>query len=143
MRPELVQWLLVGHIFSFMMWIGTLFSLCSILKAHGESGKGGQEHFGHLEKMSAKALDIGATLTMLFGVLLLVLPEGGTLIMKGAGFFHAKLVCVLLIIVYHVLVRRKIRKFREGDMSPLPSWIFPACIFTVLAIVTLIMVRPF
>jgi putative membrane protein len=126
-----------------MTWIGTLFSLLSILEAHGKAGKDAQEHFASLEKSSGIALDVGATLTMLFGVLLLVLPEGGTAIMKGAGFFHAKLVLVVLIIVYHVLVRRKIRKFREGDMTPIASWLFPACFLTVLSIIVLIMVRPF
>lgn len=143
MASELVRWLLVGHIFSFMIWIGSIFSLLDILKVHGENSQKGGTLLGKLEKESAIAMDIGGTLAIVFGLLLLFLPAGGTAIMKGAGFFHAKLLLVLVVLFVHVLIRRKIRKYRQGDVEPMPAWPFPLMVVTVLAIITLIMVRPF
>ena len=143
MKSQLVQWLLVGHIFSIVIWIGAIFSLLAILKVHGQHGAEGQKAFGRLEKNTAASMDMGGMLAIVFGMCLLFLPAGGTAIMKGAGFFHVKLLLVLFVLFVHVLIRRSIRKYREGELFKMPGWPFPMTILAVLGIITLIMVRPF
>jgi putative membrane protein len=143
MSADTVQWMLVGHIFGFLMWTGTLFGLYQILLAHGEAGAGAGDAFGPLEKRVAMAMDVGATIAIAFGLILIFGPPNGTAIFKAGGFFHIKLALVVVIIGIHGFVRVKIKKFSHGEVSSPPAVLFPVMSLIVLGIVIMMIVRPF
>ena len=142
MSPETILWLKAGHIFGFLMWAGSLIGAISILRAHAEANAG--EAFHKLEKNVGIAADVGATLTIVFGVLMLFLTPGAPgMYLKGAGYFHAKLLAVVLLIVFHVIIRVTIRKFRNGEVKPVPMWLFAGTELATVAIIVLVVVKPF
>jgi len=133
----------VGHVFGFIMWTGGLMALLHILRAHAEAGGEAGSAFTKLERGTGIFLDMGATLAIVFGVLLLVLPAGGTSVFKAGGFFHAKLTFVAVLIANHVLVRRLIRIARQGEARAPAGWQLPSCVVSVLAILIAILAKPF
>ena len=138
------QWVLALHVYGFMAWTGTLFASMHILRAHATAGEDPNGAFTGLEKATGIAMDAFATIAIVFGVVMIVgHPLGASVFFKGAGFFHAKLTLVALVIAMHVLVRRKMRHFREGTLEAPPPWMFPVTSVAVLAIVILIVVKPF
>lgn len=143
MSLETLQWMHVGHIFGFVMWIGTMLGLFQILMAHAEADEAARAGFGPLEKRVAMAMDVGATLTIVFGLVMLLVPEGGLDIFKAGGFFHIKLALVVALIGAHGFLRVKVKKFGRGEVTAPPAWMFPLLSLTVLAIIIMIVVRPF
>ena len=142
--PVLWQIILVVHIVGFAMWVGTLIGSSHVLKAHAEAGDKAGTMFKSLEKSFAIPMDIGATFTIVCGLLMIFLKPGGTAILKGAGFMHAKLLLVALLVVAHVMLRKKLGQFMRGDdLSPPPGWLFPVVNASAWIIVILIIVRPF
>ncbi|MBT8495427.1 MAG: CopD family protein [Deltaproteobacteria bacterium] len=142
--PVLWQILLVVHIIGFVMWVGTLIGASHVLKAHAEAGPGAGKMFDKLEKSFAIPMDIGATFTIVAGLLLIFARPGGTAILKGAGFMHTKLLLVAFLIVGHGILRKKLGQFRRGqDLTPPAGWLFPVVNISAWAIVILIIVRPF
>lgn len=143
MSSETYSWLKVAHVFGFTVWIGTLIGALHILKAHAAASMEARSAFLGLEKGTGIVMDIGATLTIAAGVLLLVLPEGGMHIFKAGGFFHLKLTLVAVLVGVHVLVRRKMRLFRGGQVASPPPWLVPLTGVVALLIIVAIIVRPF
>lgn len=143
MSFETLQWMRVGHIFGFVMWIGTLYALFQILMAHAEAEESARGAFGPLEKRVAIAMDIGATLAIVFGVVLIVKLPYGTALFKAGGFFHIKLTLAAALIGVHGFLRVKVKKFGRGEVKAPPAWLFPLMSVAVLSIVIMIIVRPF
>jgi putative membrane protein len=142
--PVLWQLVLVVHIIGFAMWVGSIFSGIHVLKAHAEAGAAAGKMFEKLEKGFGIPMDIGATFTIVCGLLLLFVRPGGMALMKAGGFMHAKLLLVAFLIVAHVIVRKKLGQFRRGDdLTPAPGWVFSVVNVCAWAIVILIIVRPF
>ena len=143
MSIEALLWIKVGHVFGFVMWVGTLIGSCHVLKAHAQAGGDTKNAFSDLEKGLGIAMDIGATFTLVFGSLLIILPVGGTAIFKAGGFMHLKLTLVLLIIGAHVVLRRKLSQFRKNNIKAPPGWLFPVINVAVLVIIAMIVAQPF
>jgi len=135
------QWVMVIHIFGFTMWIGTLMGMYQILFAHQKAPENARSAFFDLEKGVGVAMDVGATLTLVAGFYYALRSTPSPF--KGNGWLHAKLLLVVGIIVLHVIARIKARKFREGEVKPIPEFLFPIISLMVLAIVILVVVRPF
>lgn len=133
------KWVLVIHIFGFLTWIGSLFALYELLYAHQKAGEGARGAFVEMEKKTALAMDIGAFVAMLGGFYYAI--RGGTF--SAGGWFHTKLLLAAIIIGFHGFARVKVRKFRDGDIKPIPTVFTPLMTLTVLGIIILVMVRPF
>jgi len=143
MSPETLAWMWVGHVVGFTLWLGAMFGLSYILTAHAAADEAGRGAFGKLEKNTAMTADIGATLAIVFGLIMLLVPEGGTQILKAGGFFHIKLTLVALLIGTHGYLRVKVKKFSRGEVHAPPAWLFPVMALAALGIVIMIVVRPF
>jgi uncharacterized membrane protein len=142
---EVREWLLIFHVMGFIMWVGSMIGCTHILGAHAVAD-GGKKAFESLEKNLGIAMDVGATLTIATG---LYMALGGPLnfFVKddvGSAFLHGKVGLVVLgLISIHVFLRMKIRKFRNGDVAPIPVWLFPVLMLVLLNIVYLVFKRPF
>jgi uncharacterized membrane protein len=61
-----------------------------------------------------------------------------------SGWFHAKLTLVVLgLLGMHGFLRVKVRKFRQGQVAPLPGFLLPLMLLLVFGILVLVRVQPF
>ncbi len=141
MKLKTAQYVMVIHIFGFVMWIGCLMGLYQILFAHQSADPNKQDAFQELEKKVAVAMDVGAFITMLGGFYYAFRAVPSPF--KGGGWLHTKLLLVAVLIAFSVFARIKVRKFREGEVKPIPEFLFPIISLTVLGIIILVMTRPF
>lgn len=133
------QWVLVIHIFGFLMWVGTLMALYQILFAHQKAPESSRSTFLELEKGVAMAMDVGATIAMLGGIYYLVRAVPSPM---KEGFMHVKLTLVAALIGFHGFARVKVRKFRDGEVKPIPEFLFPIISLIVIGIIIMVKVRP-
>jgi uncharacterized membrane protein len=141
MSANAIAWLRVFHLFGVMTWVGTMMSLFYILDAHARAEMGARPAFHQLERVSAIAMDIGATIAIACGVILLVQEP---FLLKGHGFMHAKLALVAVVFLGgHGFLRVKVRKFRESHFKPLPPGLPQLVSLALLGILVLVLVKPF
>ncbi len=128
------------HIFGVLAWAGALIGLSFILMQHAKAADGARADFIELEKGTAMAMDIFATIAIACGAFLII---DNTAIMKSGGWIHTKLTLVLVLLGLHGFQRARVAKYKRGDVKPNPAWIIPAIELTVFAIVILAAARPF
>src|SRR5688500_2701085 len=108
MSPDGYNWIRALHIFGVFLWMGTMIGLSHTMVAHAQADLGARPAFHALERKTAMMMDIGALLSIGFGVYLLLETEG---VMKH-GYMHAKLGLVLLgVLGMHGFLRAKVRKY--------------------------------
>ena len=140
MSMTLYQWAKVGHVFGFVMWVGTMVGALNIMAAHARAKAGSEFH--PLEKQVGIAMDIGAALTIAFGATILF-GMGLKFYLLGAGWMHTKLLLVFALTGVHGFTRVKLKKFRTTDNATLPGAVIPVTNLLALGIIILVIVRPF
>ncbi|MBE7452180.1 MAG: CopD family protein [Kofleriaceae bacterium] len=128
MDPDTYNWLRVGHVLGFVLWIGGLLALLQLLRIHGAVEGAARDVLARHERKVAVLMDLGATLTMVCGF---VSALGGTInFFKTGAWLHIKLTLVAVVIVgVHGWARVKVRKFRNGEVTP----VSPVLTYAVLA----------
>jgi putative membrane protein len=135
-------WLKAFHIVFMVTWFAGLFYLPRLFIYHAAATDAlSIERFQTMEKRLFGIMTIGATLTAVFGVSLLIVTPG----FLQAGWLHAKLALVLLLIAYHAWCYRLMRDLRAGRKRS-STWYrvfneLPALL--LIAIVVLVVVKPF
>ena len=135
-------WLKAFHIVFVVTWFAGIFYLPRLFMYHAAATDAlSIERFQQMEKRLFGIMTIGATLTLLFGISLLVVTPG----FLQAGWLHAKLTLVLVLIAYHAWCYRLMRDLRVGRKRS-STWyrVFnevPALL--LIAIVILVVVKPF
>ena len=135
-------WLKAFHIVFVVTWFAGIFYLPRLFIYHAAATDAlSIERFQMMEKRLFGIMTIGATLTLLFGISLLIVTPG----FLQAGWLHAKLALVLVLIAYHAWCHRLMRDLRAGRkrsstwyrvFNELPSLL-------LIAIVILVVVKPF
>jgi putative membrane protein len=135
-------WLKAFHIVFVVTWFAGIFYLPRLFLYHAAATDTVSiERFQTMEKRLFGIMTIGATLTLLFGVSLLSVVPG----LLQAGWLHAKLTLVLVLIAYHgwcYLLMRDLRNGRKRSstwyrvFNEVPSVL-------LIAIVVLAVVKPF
>ena len=135
-------WLKAFHIVFVVTWFAGIFYLPRLFIYHAAATDAlSIERFQQMEKRLFGIMTIGATLTLLFGISLLVVTPG----FLQAGWLHAKLTLVLVLIAYHAWCYRLMRDLRVGRKRS-STWyrVFnevPSVL--LIAIVVLVVVKPF
>jgi protoporphyrinogen IX oxidase len=135
-------WLKAFHIVFVVTWFAGIFYLPRLFLYHAAATDPVSiERFQTMEKRLFGIMTIGATLTLLFGVSILSVVPG----LLQAGWLHAKLTLVLMLIGYHgwcYLLMRDLRNGRKRSstwyrvFNEVPSVL-------LIAIVVLAVVKPF
>jgi len=141
MDYETLKWIRVIHLYGMLTWVGGLVGLSFILKQHAKAAEGAYADFIELEKGTAIAMDIGATVTIACGLAMLFSISPSPL--KGQGWMHAKLLLVVGLIGLHGFQRMRVGKYKRGTVSPNPGWIIPAVEIVAIGIIILAGARPF
>lgn len=135
-------WLKAFHIVFVVTWFAGIFYLPRLFIYHAAATDAlSIERFQMMEKRLFGIMTIGATLTVVFGVSLLIVTPG----FLQAGWLHAKLALVLVLIAYHAWCYRLMRDLRAGRKRS-STWYrvfneLPALL--LIAIVILVVVKPF
>ena len=135
-------WLKAFHIVFVVTWFAGIFYLPRLFIYHAAATDAlSIERFQMMEQRLFGIMTIGATLTAIFGVSLLIVTPG----FLQAGWLHAKLALVLVLIAYHAWCYRLMRDLRAGRKRS-STWyrVFnevPALL--LIGIVILVVVKPF
>ncbi len=138
-------WFKALHLISLVCWFAGIFYLPRLFVYHAMTEDDvSHERFKIMErKLFWGIMTPSAVLTIIFGVLLL--STNFQLYMQS-GWMHAKLTCVFLLIVFHVMCLNYLNAFKanKNDKSDKFYRIFNEVpVVLLIAIVILVVVRPF
>lgn len=143
----LILWLKAFHVVAVVTWFAGLFYLPRLLVYHAEAGESLlHERFKVMERRLLVMTHIGALLTIALGLATLgawqhVSPD----YFRLAGWLHIKLGLVLLLLLYHIVLARRVRAFAQdrNRWSPRALRIFnEAPALLLIGIVILAVVKP-
>lgn len=101
------------HFLGFFLWVGAMIALALALRAHAAAGAAAKEAFGRLEGTLARAMELGALLAIVAGVLMIAKSPAVVSPMKQP-YLHIKLTLVVGILAMHGLVRMSMGRVRKG-----------------------------
>jgi uncharacterized membrane protein len=136
MSPSLYLWAKVLHVIGFVLWVSGLWAGIWLLKAHAQVDPASRPTLVGAERKVGASMDAGATFALIGG---LAMAFGGPInAFKTGGWLHVKLTLVVLgVFSVHGLVRGRMRKFRNGDLTPLPGWVVPVLFVALAGIIAL------
>jgi putative membrane protein len=139
-------WLKAAHVVSMVAWMAGLFYLPRLYVYHCEVARGSQEseRFKVMERRLLKQITTPAMIaTFLFGILMAATPG---VIDWAAGWWHVKLLCVLIMAAFHGKLGAWRRDFLEDRNTRSQRFYrianeFPTVL--LLVIVVMVIVQPF
>ncbi|MDX2093098.1 MAG: CopD family protein [Kofleriaceae bacterium] len=139
------QWLKSAHLIALFLWIGGLFAVYWMLRLHAHAPKDVHEKLTLMERSIALSADIAAAVAIGTGIgMIFNAPGGNMLAQKGMGWLHIKLTLVVLgILPVHGILRGKIKKFGQGNVAPVPQWLWSLFLAALTAIVILVVRGPY
>ncbi len=136
-------WFKALHVAFMVTWFAGLFYLPRLFIYHSEASNADDKaRFTVMERRLFIIMTIGAGLTALFGVALLLINSA----LLSIGWFQVKLVLLAGLAVYHVRCWGWIARLARGELPDNTRWLrwfneIPAVF--LLAIVCLAIVKPF
>lgn len=136
-------WLKAFHIIFVVTWFAGLFYLPRLFVYHSSApDEIGHERFKVMERKLFAMMTIGGVLAALFGVLMIAAAPA----LLSAGWLHAKLGLVILLVGYHIWCYWIVRTFKENRNRRSERWyrVFnevPSVL--LIAIVLLAVLKPF
>ncbi len=107
------EWLRAAHIISVIAWMAGLLYLPRLFVYHAgvEKGSEASETFKIMERKLLRFIMAPASiLAWIFGILMLVAVPS---MLSGAGWMHVKLLCVVLMTVFHHMLLIWFKAFRD------------------------------
>ena len=136
-------WLKSFHIIFMVTWFAGLFYLPRLFVYHAmSSDESVRQRLDTMQRKLLVMMHIGGTLTWLFGLLLL----WKTPAWAGQGWFHVKMLLVIVLVVYHFACARLVSVFAAVENQRSHTWYrwfneIPTVI--LIAVVLLAVLKPF
>lgn len=138
-------WLKMFHILFMMSWMAGIFYLPRIFVHFVEGKEAGQD----VARLAIMAKKLYGFMTIM---MMLAIGSGIWLwlayfpIAQGMGWLHAKIVFVLLLLVYHMWTKRRMKEMQEGHLNHSGVYYrwaneIPLVLATVILI--LVVIKPF
>ena len=138
-------WVKALHIVFMVTWFAGLFYLPRLFVYHADChDEAGHQRFLVMERKLFGLMTIGATLTVVFGIWMLV--DYAWVAYRQSGWLLTKLALVALLIVYHGYCLSIMRDFRAGTnrhSHRYYRWFNEVPALLLVAIVLLVVVKPF
>ena len=110
-----MPWIKAWHVIFMVTWFAGLFYLPRLFVYHASATDSpGIERFIVMERRLFVIMTIGAVLTVVFGLWLLVLNPA----LLDAGWMRAKLALVVLLVAFHVWLLATDARVRRGTERP-------------------------
>lgn len=136
MTPDEYNWLQVGHVLGFVLWIGGMIGLLQLLRVHGAVEGAARDVLARHERKMALLMDLGATLTLVCGFVM-ALGVTPTHFSRG-GWLHIKLTIVAVVILgMHGWARVKVKRFRKGEVAHIPVAVTYVVLVAAAAVILL------
>ncbi len=136
-------WLKAFHVVFMVTWFAGLFYLPRLFVYHAVvEDSPSDERFRVMERRLLGIMTIGAVLTAVFGVAMIVVAPP----LLALPWMHAKLALVVLLVAYHVWCWRLVAAFAAGENRHghvWYRWFNEAPSLLLIAIVVLAVVKPF
>ncbi len=141
-------WLKAFHVIFVVTWFAGLFYLPRLFVYHAEASEPVvRERLKIMERRLLVMTHIGAVLSIVFGLALVFwwMKTSPSYLMQG-GWFHAKLLLVLGLLVYHTLLTAMTRRFARDGNTRSSRWLRlfnEVPVLFLFGIVILVIVKPF
>jgi protoporphyrinogen IX oxidase len=136
-------WLKAFHVVFVIAWFAGIFYLPRVFVYHAETADEiGNARFKVMERRLFAMMTFGAVLALGFGASMIVAAPG----LLQAGWLHAKLTLVLLVLAYHGWCYKIVLAFRADQNRKSSRWfrVFNEIpLLMLIAIVILAVVKPF
>jgi protoporphyrinogen IX oxidase len=138
-----MAWLMVFHIFGVVFWLGGLLIVTSMAgHVADEVGVARERLLMIARRLFMSACNVGLAVTLIFGIALLAWePE-----LLKHGWLHVKLLLVLILIVIHIRLARRLGKLVDDPASATRKefmMLHGIVSLILLAILILVVVKPF
>jgi uncharacterized membrane protein len=131
-------WLRTGHFIGLFVWIGGMFTVYWMLRFHAHAPKAVHEKLVLAERSLALMMDIGSALAIGCGLGMAFGLTPNAFTRPHGGWFHIKLTIVVLgLLSVHGMLRARVKKFSQGNVTAVPSWQWSLLLASVTAIVLL------
>jgi putative membrane protein len=111
------DWLHGLHIVGVILWVAGLTGVLALLQIHPNVEEKSRQQLTMAERRLAMVMDLGATLAIGFGLWMALRQHE----FKNGAWLHVKLTAVVVgILTVHGMARVKIKRFRKGDLRPVP-----------------------
>lgn len=142
----LYLWLKAFHIVSVVCWFAGLFYLPRLFVYHAQSEDSiSRERFCLMERKLYRFIMGPAMIAaLIFGIWLISLNPSAYF--GQGGWMHAKLALVVILIGYHHMCGAQVKRFARGENTRshvFYRWFNEVPVLILLAIVILVVVRPF
>lgn len=136
-------WIKALHVAFMVTWFAGLFYLPRLFIYHAMAeDPPGLERFQVMEKRLFAIMTLGAILTLVFGVVMLVLNPA----LLGVAWFQVKLVLLAGLAIYHYRCLVWIRRLKDGfrpDGTTWLRWFNEIPVVFLLGIILLAVAKPF
>lgn len=136
-------WIKGLHVIFMVTWFAGLFYLPRLFIYHADtSDPPGLDRFEVMERRLFAIMTIGAILTLVPGLVLVVLNPA----LLGVGWFHAKLGLLLGLVIYHYRCYAWVQRLKTGfrpDSTRWLRWFNEIPVLFLVGIILLAVVKPF
>ena len=138
-------WVKAFHVIAMVCWFAGLFYLPRLFVYHAMADdQAGRDRFKIMERKLYRAITTPAAVaTVALGLFMLVYNWE---FYRQAGWMHAKLALVVILLIYHHLCGRTVRKFQEDKnirTHVFYRWFNEFPVLILVPVVILAIVRPF
>ncbi|HGX92968.1 MAG TPA: protoporphyrinogen oxidase HemJ [Candidatus Tenderia sp.] len=141
------MWVKAFHVIFMVTWFAGLFYLPRLFVYHAvidADDSPGNERMKVMERKLYAIMTIGAVLTVVFGLWLLV--DYAWAAFSGDGWLHAKLFLVAVLIGYHLHCGKIVKEFRADQNQRshvFYRWFNEFPVLILFGVVILVIVKPF
>lgn len=141
MSHETYLWIKVVHFLGFIVWLSSIFGLANMLRERTAGSGEAHDLLGRLARNAGRAMDAGATLAIVAGVILLI-ESPAPIRPLEQPYFHVKLTLAVLLVALHGFLRVRAAKLSRGDARPLGPAPLVVVTLLVLGIVGIVLIGP-
>ena len=141
MSHQTYLWIKLVHFVGFIVWLSSIFGLANMLREQvGGSGEA-RDLLIRLARNAGRAMDAGATLAIVAGVVMLIKSPAPVRPMEQP-YFHVKLTLAVLLLGLHGFLRMRAGKLAKGDVRPLGPAPLAVATLLFLGIVGIVLIGP-
>jgi putative membrane protein len=116
-------WVRAAHLISVVLWIAGLSTLYWLLRLHDQAPKEMREKLTLMERSIAMSTEIASVVAIGCGLAMALSPINQ--FTHGGAWLHIKLtVVVVAILSVQGMLRARIKRFAQGQIKPVPSWMW-------------------
>ena len=141
MGHETYLWIKTVHFLGFIVWLGSLFGLVHMLRQATAGSEDARSLLARLAGGVGRSMDVGATLAIVAGVILLIKSPAPVRPLEQP-YFHVKLTLAVLLVALHGFLRVRAAKLARGPAAPLGPAPLAVAVVLALGILGVVLVGP-